>query len=175
MGTRCEENLYLLHQCFKRRAATQHSNPRPICPGDRSSTIVDGIVTMNIVTPPVSRVTSHLPPFSRPAAMSMSAHPEEQIIPAENQVQHNQVQHPGHPHPPHPPHPQHVQPPPQPPTDTPTRKRACKIAILVCCRFNKIAAKAPSVRRACTACHAGKTRCSESLPCQANPALILRL
>ncbi|KAI0363759.1 hypothetical protein BV20DRAFT_1006884 [Pilatotrama ljubarskyi] len=26
--------------------------------------------------------------------------------------------------------------------------------------------KAPSVRRACTACHAGKTRCSESLPCQ---------
>ncbi|KAJ7837420.1 hypothetical protein B0H14DRAFT_3702875, partial [Mycena olivaceomarginata] len=69
-----------------------------------------------------------------------------------------------HPHPPHPPHPQYVQPPPQPPTDTPTRKRACKIAILVCCRFNKIAAKAPSVRRACTACHAGKTRCSESLP-----------
>ncbi|KAH9910499.1 uncharacterized protein BXZ73DRAFT_20605, partial [Epithele typhae] len=27
-------------------------------------------------------------------------------------------------------------------------------------------AKAPSVRRACTACHAGKTRCSEALPCQ---------
>ena len=27
-------------------------------------------------------------------------------------------------------------------------------------------AKAPSVRRACTACHAGKTRCSEVLPCQ---------
>ncbi|KAI4526614.1 hypothetical protein K523DRAFT_311938 [Schizophyllum commune Tattone D] len=26
--------------------------------------------------------------------------------------------------------------------------------------------KAPSVRRACVACHAGKTRCSESLPCQ---------
>ncbi|OCH95689.1 hypothetical protein OBBRIDRAFT_809565 [Obba rivulosa] len=26
--------------------------------------------------------------------------------------------------------------------------------------------KAPSVRRACTACHAGKTRCSEVLPCQ---------
>ncbi|RDX51211.1 hypothetical protein OH76DRAFT_1347751, partial [Lentinus brumalis] len=26
--------------------------------------------------------------------------------------------------------------------------------------------KAPSVRRACTACHAGKTRCSEQLPCQ---------
>ncbi|KAH9931989.1 uncharacterized protein BXZ73DRAFT_89953 [Epithele typhae] len=26
--------------------------------------------------------------------------------------------------------------------------------------------KAPSVRRACTACHAGKTRCSEALPCQ---------
>ncbi|KAI6031556.1 hypothetical protein PISMIDRAFT_392741 [Pisolithus microcarpus 441] len=27
-------------------------------------------------------------------------------------------------------------------------------------------AKAPSVRRACIACHAGKTRCSEVLPCQ---------
>ncbi|KAI0778760.1 hypothetical protein BD413DRAFT_511547 [Trametes elegans] len=26
--------------------------------------------------------------------------------------------------------------------------------------------KAPSVRRACIACHAGKTRCSEALPCQ---------
>ncbi|KAI0347966.1 hypothetical protein BDW22DRAFT_1404043 [Trametopsis cervina] len=26
--------------------------------------------------------------------------------------------------------------------------------------------KAPSVRRACAACHAGKTRCSENLPCQ---------
>ncbi|KAH9849281.1 hypothetical protein C2E23DRAFT_870801 [Lenzites betulinus] len=26
--------------------------------------------------------------------------------------------------------------------------------------------KAPSVRRACTACHSGKTRCSEVLPCQ---------
>ncbi|KAH9947102.1 hypothetical protein B0H21DRAFT_790366 [Amylocystis lapponica] len=26
--------------------------------------------------------------------------------------------------------------------------------------------KAPSVRRACTACHTGKTRCSEVLPCQ---------
>lgn len=30
-------------------------------------------------------------------------------------------------------------------------------------------AKAPSVRRACTACHAGKTRCSEVLPCQVCP------
>lgn len=28
------------------------------------------------------------------------------------------------------------------------------------------AAKAPSVRRACAACHSGKTRCSEVLPCQ---------
>lgn len=27
-------------------------------------------------------------------------------------------------------------------------------------------AKAPSVRRACAACHSGKTRCSEVLPCQ---------
>jgi hypothetical protein len=27
-------------------------------------------------------------------------------------------------------------------------------------------AKAPSVRRACVACHTGKTRCSEALPCQ---------
>ncbi|KAF5374937.1 hypothetical protein D9758_000563 [Tetrapyrgos nigripes] len=26
--------------------------------------------------------------------------------------------------------------------------------------------KAPSVRRACVACHSGKTRCSEVLPCQ---------
>ncbi|KIY50637.1 hypothetical protein FISHEDRAFT_38840, partial [Fistulina hepatica ATCC 64428] len=26
--------------------------------------------------------------------------------------------------------------------------------------------KGPSVRRACTACHTGKTRCSEVLPCQ---------
>ncbi|KAF8870143.1 hypothetical protein CPB85DRAFT_1240021, partial [Mucidula mucida] len=26
--------------------------------------------------------------------------------------------------------------------------------------------KAPSVRRACVACHTGKTRCSEVLPCQ---------
>ena len=29
-----------------------------------------------------------------------------------------------------------------------------------------IPAKAPSVRRACVACHTGKTRCSEVLPCQ---------
>jgi hypothetical protein len=28
------------------------------------------------------------------------------------------------------------------------------------------AAKAPAVRRACTSCHSGKTRCSEILPCQ---------
>ncbi|KAG5717527.1 hypothetical protein E4T56_gene17938 [Termitomyces sp. T112] len=27
-------------------------------------------------------------------------------------------------------------------------------------------AKTPSVRRACVACHSGKTRCSEHLPCQ---------
>jgi len=27
-------------------------------------------------------------------------------------------------------------------------------------------AKAPAVRRACTSCHSGKTRCSEILPCQ---------
>ena len=31
---------------------------------------------------------------------------------------------------------------------------------------NNMSAKAPSVRRACTACHAGKTRCSDVLPCQ---------
>lgn len=31
------------------------------------------------------------------------------------------------------------------------------------------AAKAPSVRRACAACHSGKTRCSEVLPCQVRP------
>ncbi|KAL6304874.1 hypothetical protein BKA93DRAFT_252505 [Sparassis latifolia] len=34
---------------------------------------------------------------------------------------------------------------------------------LICFR---LLAKAPSVRRACTACHTGKTRCSEVLPCQ---------
>ncbi|KAI0095219.1 hypothetical protein BDY19DRAFT_74646 [Irpex rosettiformis] len=33
-------------------------------------------------------------------------------------------------------------------------------------RKPRITAKAPSVRRACAACHAGKTRCSEQLPCQ---------
>lgn len=31
---------------------------------------------------------------------------------------------------------------------------------------SSMTAKAPSVRRACTACHAGKTRCSDVLPCQ---------
>ena len=38
-------------------------------------------------------------------------------------------------------------------------------------------AKAPSVRRACAACHSGKTRCSEVLPCQASPlaAAVARL
>ena len=30
----------------------------------------------------------------------------------------------------------------------------------------KFTAKAPAVRRACTSCHSGKTRCSEILPCQ---------
>ncbi|KAF8204425.1 hypothetical protein K438DRAFT_2015056 [Mycena galopus ATCC 62051] len=84
-----------------------------------------------------------------------SAHPEEQII-ADNQLQQH-PQHPQHPqqHPQHPQHP-HQQihqvqqsPHPQPAGDTPTRKP-----------------KAPSVRRACTACHTGKTRCSETLPCQ---------
>jgi hypothetical protein len=32
--------------------------------------------------------------------------------------------------------------------------------------FLKFPAKAPAVRRACTSCHSGKTRCSEILPCQ---------
>lgn len=32
--------------------------------------------------------------------------------------------------------------------------------------IDSFAAKAPSVRRACVACHTGKTRCSEVLPCQ---------
>lgn len=32
-------------------------------------------------------------------------------------------------------------------------------------------AKAPSVRRACVACHTGKTRCSEVLPCQVPTSL----
>ncbi|KAJ7642844.1 hypothetical protein B0H17DRAFT_1104931 [Mycena rosella] len=84
----------------------------------------------------------------------MSAHPEEldpqQII---TDPQHQQPQHP-HPHPQHPPHPhqqvQHQQAPAaQSPSEGTTRKP-----------------KNPSVRRACTACHAGKTRCSEVLPCQ---------
>ncbi|KAJ6520359.1 hypothetical protein C8R45DRAFT_954886 [Mycena sanguinolenta] len=78
---------------------------------------------------------------------------EDQII-ADNQLQQHPQRPQQHPQiPQHPPHPQHqiqqVQQSPQPPTDTPTRKP-----------------KAPSVRRACTACHTGKTRCSESLPCQ---------
>lgn len=34
------------------------------------------------------------------------------------------------------------------------------------CSPGRRPAKAPSVRRACAACHAGKTRCSEVLPCQ---------
>ncbi|KAJ6601304.1 hypothetical protein DFH09DRAFT_560062 [Mycena vulgaris] len=83
----------------------------------------------------------------------MSAHTEEldpQII---TDSQHQQPQHP-HPHPQHPQHPQHqiqqhapsVQ---QSPSEGSTRKP-----------------KGPSVRRACVACHAGKTRCSEALPCQ---------
>lgn len=32
--------------------------------------------------------------------------------------------------------------------------------------FPSTLAKAPAVRRACTSCHSGKTRCSEILPCQ---------
>ena len=32
--------------------------------------------------------------------------------------------------------------------------------------LKKSSAKAPAVRRACTSCHSGKTRCSEILPCQ---------
>ena len=34
-------------------------------------------------------------------------------------------------------------------------------------------AKAPSVRRACVACHTGKTRCSEVLPCQVGSVPLL--
>ncbi|KAJ7146280.1 hypothetical protein C8R44DRAFT_757065 [Mycena epipterygia] len=87
----------------------------------------------------------------------MSAHPEEldpQII-TDSQLQ-QQAPHPQHSQHPHPQHPQHSQhqhqiqqQPSQSPSEGSTRKP-----------------KAPSVRRACVACHAGKTRCSESLPCQ---------
>ncbi|KAK7025191.1 hypothetical protein R3P38DRAFT_2953209 [Favolaschia claudopus] len=76
----------------------------------------------------------------------MSGHPEDQII-TDGQVQHSQHPHPHSQHPQHQIH--HIQQQQQQPVDTPTRKP-----------------KAPSVRRACTACHSGKTRCSETLPCQ---------
>ncbi|KAF7337704.1 hypothetical protein MSAN_02243900 [Mycena sanguinolenta] len=72
---------------------------------------------------------------------------EDQII-ADNQLQQHPQRPQQHQIPQHPPHPQHqiqqVQQSPQPQADTPTRK----------------------LRRACTACHTGKTRCSETLPCQ---------
>lgn len=46
--------------------------------------------------------------------------------------------------------------------------RKCKYPFLANRRhgLNLRVAKAPSVRRACSACHTGKTRCSEVLPCQ---------
>jgi hypothetical protein len=37
--------------------------------------------------------------------------------------------------------------------------------------LKKFTAKAPAVRRACTSCHSGKTRCSEILPCQVSTYL----
>lgn len=46
-----------------------------------------------------------------------------------------------------------------------TRKRMYRI-VLSSISTNLRPAKAPSVRRACVACHTGKTRCSEVLPCQ---------
>ena len=55
----------------------------------------------------------------------------------------------------------------------PNRKRESSIQL-----FNSLSistAKAPSVRRACVACHTGKTRCSEVLPCQVGSALLLLL
>ncbi|KAJ6486096.1 hypothetical protein C8R47DRAFT_1129005 [Mycena vitilis] len=87
-----------------------------------------------------------------------AAHPEE-LDPQITADNHQQPQHPQHPqlHPQHPQHPQHqhqiqqqaVQ---HTPSQSPSEGTGAR--------------KPPSVRRACTACHAGKTRCSESLPCQ---------
>ncbi|KAJ7508563.1 hypothetical protein B0H11DRAFT_1965668 [Mycena galericulata] len=89
----------------------------------------------------------------------MSAHPEDldpqiitdQIQPQPQHPQH--VQHPQHPQQQHQQHQHQIQqgqqPSQSPSEPTSTRKP-----------------KAPSVRRACVACHAGKTRCSEALPCQ---------
>ncbi|KAF7970880.1 hypothetical protein HWV62_22708 [Athelia sp. TMB] len=47
-----------------------------------------------------------------------------------------------------------------------SRKRETPPPFLPADANSAAAAKAPSVRRACTACHSGKTRCSEVLPCQ---------
>lgn len=60
----------------------------------------------------------------------------------------------------------HNQPPPPSVSDS-GRKRERPAAISpVRPLSGHLVAKPPSVRRACTACHSGKTRCSEVLPCQ---------
>jgi len=48
----------------------------------------------------------------------------------------------------------------------PTRKRKPDYLFYFFLLSISLPAKAPSVRRACIACHTGKTRCSEVLPCQ---------
>ena len=53
------------------------------------------------------------------------------------------------------------------------RKRESPNSTAQCLQLSPdMLAKAPSVRRACAACHAGKTRCSEVLPCQASVILL---
>jgi hypothetical protein len=67
-------------------------------------------------------------------------------------------------------------------TETPTtRKRTCKVSAEAYVSFlmpsdtTCYVAKGPSVRRACAACHTGKTRCSETLPCQVSVHKVLRI
>ena len=61
---------------------------------------------------------------------------------------------------------------PQPASAEPNRKREYILFFAVSVP-DFCSAKAPSVRRACVACHTGKTRCSEVLPCQVGSVLLL--
>lgn len=54
----------------------------------------------------------------------------------------------------------------QPQQDPPRKRMYSDFHFLISPYRLIIPAKAPSVRRACVACHTGKTRCSEVLPCQ---------
>ena len=61
---------------------------------------------------------------------------------------------------------------PQSASTEPNRKRSSILFFAVSVP-DFCSAKAPSVRRACVACHTGKTRCSEVLPCQVGSVLLL--